>query len=212
MANETGTDLVAVEDHGGQLPATYELPSHQSESEVIEATYAGQPVRVSVASEDHQRAAFQVMSRWNGWNDAPGTDSLKEKWGPDTGRNLGYVLAFGQANQDVIAVLEAAGIEDHPAIVEAAAILGRRMAHAGRSTAPHQRNQRMTANDLDKVAPGTAPRSEIDTRLAEVRGQMKDAQAQGRSKEANQLYQQELSLLAIRNGNAPVVGGRGRNV
>ena len=52
----------------------------------------------------------------------------------------------------------------------------------------------------------------IDDQIRGVREQVAEAQASGDSKRANKLYQQEMALVAKRDGSKQIVGSRGRMV
>lgn len=147
-------------------------------------------------------SAFTAMATW----DDPGTDNrataLRTRWGSDAGSNLQYAAAFGTAHPDVRQVLIAAGFANHPAIVEASAMLGRKYAHAS-GTAP---TRTTTRRDAPPMTP--AHDAQLETDLDTIRAQIAEAQAKGNSTRASRLYSTELEMIAQRRGSQTIVNGR----
>ena len=113
-------------------------------------------------------------------------------------------MAFGQAHPDVSELLEASGFGDHPAIVEASAILGRRYATmAGDPTTI------TTRKAGTPMADNTATK-DIEARIDALQGDIEKAQAQHDYTTANRLYQEQLALgQRLPGGSDQVVGSSG---
>ncbi len=124
---------------------------------------------------------------------------LKREWGPDAEANDGFAhdaasKLLGGDFEEVSAMTTKADrlVLDHPAFKRMFAKIGREM-QEGRVT---------TMSD--------DARQTINERITELRKQQEEARADRDSKRANDLYKQEMALIAQRDGEQPVVGAQGR--
>jgi len=169
----------------------------------------GPPAVVSTAGSDEVGYAQTALSPWSGWNGGPSIDDLFSGWGSDAGVNLGYASAFEDTHGDVAEVFMKWGLSGHPAVVEAAALMGRKYA---------TRTGEMTVTD--DTAPSTQPIFEgipsarsgegFAAQMRDFQRRIDQAQSEGNSRLANQIYAQQQSWIAAVKGNAPIVGSTGR--
>ena len=112
-------------------------------------------------------------------------------------------MAFAAAHPDIDDILQASGLGDHPAVVEAAAILGRQAAHAA-SPAPATRT-----TETEGTKPVNEPDMErYDNTMRDFNDRIALAQSEGKSKLADQLYAQQMSYIGRVKGNQSIVDGR----
>ena len=201
----------AVSDDGGDPPA------QTSPGELTVATGADdETVTVSGGMDfannpEHIGQALEAMSWWDsdeaGEPDGDRVSQLKAKWGSDMGANLAHFQAFALAHPDIYEVLDAAGFGDHPAIVEAGAMLGRKYATVAGD--PGQITTRKAgAKTMDSMAT-----NQIEARIEAIRDDIDKAQARQDTTKANKLYQEALGLEALLPGGTdPIIGQAGRSV
>ena len=105
---------------------------------------------------------------------------------------------------EAVRVLETVGIADHPALVRFIVSAGRMMAATPGDAAsiPSTISKDRQMEHLTRDA--------IDDRIDDLQDQIDKAMARGNRRKANALYQQQLLLDAQIEGNAPIVGSRGR--
>ena len=168
---------------------------------------SGEPVAVGVVGTDEVANARIAMSPWSGWNGGPSVDELFSRWGPDAGANLAYAEAFEDTHGDVAAVIDKWGLSGHPGVVEAAAILGRRM--ATESGAQRETSAAEPQPALEGILTATS-REAIAEKMREFNQRIERAQAAGDSPLANTIYQDQQRWIAATQGNRPVVGAGGR--
>ena len=101
-------------------------------------------------AEDVNRT-FAVIGPWEGWNGKNAVSDLRSRWGADAGANLGYAESFRWAFPDVAQIFKLAELDSHPAIIEAAALLGRKLASRSgapaRPAAPSNTTERTTMSE-----------------------------------------------------------------
>ena len=68
--------------------------------------------------------AFGIMSEF----DPEDAERLQREWHGDAQANLSFARAFAEEHPELVRIVEASGLGDSPAIVEAAAMLGRKFA------------------------------------------------------------------------------------
>jgi len=151
-----------------------------------------------VAAEAAAEAAAQVAA--DKAHAEKTTAELKAEWGADYDVNMTYAnraaVQLFDAKFDEAKTIETKDgrfLLDHPLMARLLAKVGREMAEGG----------------LGGVLTD-AQREGADAELKTVRAQMAEAQGKGDSKEANRLYQKELSILARTQPNHGIVGANGR--
>lgn len=160
---------------------------------------------VPALAPEHVDAAFEMMEWWDEGQPVNRSAELRQRWGADAGANIAIARSFAAQHPDIAAVIDRNGLGDHPAIIEAVAMLGRRVAvgelrPATAQTAPQHRTA--PAAPVDRVT--------LDDDLSGIRERIRRAQAEGHTALANRLYQAEQAAIAARGGSRPVVGSGGR--
>lgn len=187
----TGTAVVpspsvpAVAEQPGNVPAVVDGGGH-------EVAPSWQPGRFDpVANAQHSDGAYKYLRQEWGAEDA---DALLHRWGACWGANLkaaaGFVATYPELNE----IATRYGLADHPALLECAAVLSR---YVRRETQP---GARQVTQDQ--------PSQDVDAELRQIRSDQRQAQAEGRSRDAQSLYEREMALIAQRDGNRPIVNGR----
>ena len=134
-------------------------------------------------------------------------DRLRQDWGTGSVENLALAQALVDDHPDWVRDMERYGLADHPGMLalapKIARVLGYRYGGRGgqRQSAPPPGFQGMSA----------APTVDIVAEhrdLTDLRAQIAEAQAQGNSRLANELYRREQDAIARRGGNRVVVNGR----
>jgi len=130
---------------------------------------------------------------------------LRKEWGGDYEKNhtlanraFNAIAEKARVNIEALTQLETAEgrfLLDHPDINRIFAIVGREMDEGSLGPA-------LTETEADGL------KEQIDT----VRKQMAEAQQNGNSKKANELYQKEQALITKLSGNKPLVGASGRTI
>ena len=191
------------EDTDAQPPASRDITvATNADDETVRITtemdFANNP--------DHVKEALESMAVWdadgNNW-----VEELKAHWGSDLPANLGYARAFSEAHPDVAQVLETVGLGDHPGLVLAAAILGRR--YSTRAGDPSE-------NTTQKAGVQAMTTEDIDTDFDEKTTQLMDEAAQARSAgnlaKSTRLQKEIDAMFAKRYGGEPIVGSGGRTL
>ena len=187
----------AAGDGAGQPRAGELVVATDAEDETVTVT----PAMDFAGNPEHIAHALACMEVWDGDELA----TLKAKWGSDLAANLGYFEAFALAHPDVHEILVASGFGDHPAIVEAGAILGR--AYVTQAGDPG----RITTRKAKTMTTDNMATTDIEAKLRSLQGGIDKAQAQNDGPEANRLYQEQLRLQAqLPGGSGPIVGSEGR--
>ena len=143
--------------------------------------------------------AFDVMAAYAPEDAA----ALRQRWGPDGGANLRFARAFATAHPELVGVVMNAGLGDDPAVIEMAAMLGRRDAE--------------TAGDPDTIPPATAPRrlsahakQTLEDRIDDLHEAYNDARARGNDRKAQKIDSELSGFYRQLYGTQPVVGAKGR--
>ena len=168
-----------------------------------EMDFAGNP--------EHVAYALEQMAWWdqdeNGQPNGDSVEQLKAEWGSDMGANLGYFQAFASAHPDVHEILVASGFGDHPAIIKAGAILGRR--YATKAGDPSS----ITTRKAKAMTTDTTNTTAIEAKIEALQEETHKAQALNNTDKANRLYQEMLRLEALLPGGTdPAIGEGGRTV
>ena len=163
-------------------------------------TVAVVPEMDFASNPDSVAHAVACMEVWGEDEVAP----LKARWGSDMGANLAYFEAFTQAHPDVHELLVASGFGDHPAIVEAGAILGRRYA-----TAPGDPGEITTQKGITTMEQNMTT-DDIEAEILRTEVAIDEAKRYGDAALANRLYQGQQALFRmLPGGSEPVVGSSG---
>ena len=154
-----------------------------------------------VRAENEQAAAAQLEAD-KAFGKAQ-EDALRAEWGGDYDKNktLGVQALKNVAERAGLNVEELLKIEtkdgrfllDRSEIVKLFSVVGREMAEG--TIGPV-----LSESEADR----------IDEQIRDLRKQATEAQREGDSKRANQLYEREQALIARAAGNRPIVGARGR--
>lgn len=127
-------------------------------------------------------------------------EGLRKEWGADFDTNKQYANRaaahlFGDEFDAArkIEMKDGRFLMDRPELLKVFAKIGREMGEGTLGS---------VMTDGDKEA--------AETELRSLRKQIGEAQAEGNSKRANELYQKEQALIAKMGGNRPVVGAQGR--
>lgn len=143
--------------------------------------------------------SFREMSWW----DADKANALRTRWGNDAGNNLRFADAFATQHSDIAAVLTSNGLIDHPAIIEAAAMLGRRFATVpGDSANIRQGEERPMGDPLS--------RDDFNEQVDKLRERAAVASARGNTQLANELSEEERQLYDRQGGASGIVDGSTR--
>ena len=162
-----------------------------------------------VGNPEHVAQALEAMSVWDhdetGQPDGDSVEQLKAEWGSDMAANLTYFQSFALAHPDVHELLVASGFGDHPALIMAGAILGRRyMTKAG--DAGQVTTRKAGAQTMDSMAT-----TNIRAQLNDLQERIERAQARHDTTTANRLYAEQLALQRRLPGGAdPAIGEGGR--
>ena len=128
--------------------------------------------------------------------------ALEREWGAGFDDNAQFAQAAMDAvpgSADVVRILEFTGLIDHPVLLSWLAGAGRMMAGVSGD-----------ATTIPQEIPMTDQAQEAhDDALETIRDQITEASARGNHEKADKLYQRELQLIARRDGDRPIVGGRG---
>lgn len=150
---------------------------------------------------DHVVHALACMEVWGEDEVAP----LQAKWGSDMGANLGYFQAFALAHPDVHELLVASGFGDHPAIIEAGAILGR--AYVTKSGDP----SRVTTRKAKAMTIDNMATNEIEAQIETLQDEIDAALAKNDHGKAQKKYLLQQALYGrLPGGSEPIVGSQGR--
>lgn len=188
-------ELAVRAEDAGPAPGRESAP--RAASAPVAAEPAPSPPALSPAEVER---AFAAMGWWDeGGPGAARAAGLRARWGADAAANLRHAEAFGRTHPDVRDALYRAGFGDHPAIVEVAAMLGRRYG----APAPRPVAAPAAAAPFDGDA-----ETAFEDALAATRARIAEAQARGQNARAARLYQDELRLIADRRGRRPIVDGK----
>ena len=130
-------------------------------------------------------------------------EELKAHWGSDLPANLGYSQAFSEAHPDVAQVLETVGLSDHPGLVLAAAILGRR--YATRAGDPSQITTRKAgARNMSNI-----DSDNFNERADDLMAEEAQARATGNLAKSKRLQREINAMFVAQYGTDPAVGSSG---
>ena len=181
------TALVPFDAGEALVPAVAPLPPTPAPL----APVAGpEGVRGFADSPPAVRTAFDEMSTW----DPDAAQELETRWAGTSGQRLDTVANYAMRHPDALAAL--GPLADHPKVIEATYLLA---VSEGVGAAPG-RTAPMTGN----------PAQDFDTQLDSLRAQQEEQQALGNHGRANELYNREQALLAMRDGHQLAVGHGGR--
>ena len=161
---------------------------------------------------DAVERAFEVMAETS----AVDAEALRHRWGGDAAANLEYGRAFAEAHPELLDVVVRAGIADEPAVIEMAALLGRRYGGApGQQGFGGQQGLGGQPNSA-----GGAPAASASTgRQAATLDAQIDAKhdelyaiPQWNTRARQKLYEQLQGLYRRRYGDGPLVGQGGRTL
>ncbi len=190
------SDADAVDDIAGQTRAGDLVVATNAEDETVTVS-GGMDF---AANPEHVAHALACMDCWGEDEVAP----LKAKWGSDMGANLGYFQAFALAHPDVHELLVASGFGDHPAIVEAGAILGRAYVTKAGDVG------RVTTRKAGVQAVEHMASANIQARIDDLQGAIERAQSQHDSTKANRLFAEQQALYRrLPGGSDPAIGEGG---
>jgi len=148
------------------------------------------------SKEDHRSQAHSYLAKE--WSQSS-ADWLWNRWGGGVnyGKNLEFASRFMGKHPELDAIFADFGLNDHPALLAAAAILGRKYA-----TKPGDPKsiQRGSMSDPQKRS--------YDDVIRSLRAEQRQYQAEGDMVRANQAYAKEQTLIAAADGNLPIVNGR----
>lgn len=223
-APDVDTRAVALEM---RTAPTDNLPAVVSQSQVPAAS--GVEISLPVETRNEVAEPYVVpqayvdrtVASMRSWDREYSAD-LERRWpGAEMGRNAAMAAAFMQANPAVLGPLSItpgnAERADIPWIIEIGATLGRlccRVPGDPRTMVPLDvltRPSPATIKDkpmIDEPDPAVAGLTEeaFHNSLKELNVKIAEAQAEGDTRRANDLYSRQQSLYASRAGNRPVVG------
>lgn len=211
LALEAGVPVVSQEP----APAEDDVAPQTGAGEVVVAVNAEDEIATIsggldfAGDPDHVAHALEAMSVWdydeNGELTGGLVDNLKANWGSDLGANLGYFQSFALAHPDVYEILVASGFGDHPAIIEAGAMLGR--AYVTKSGDPSRVTTRKAGvNTMDNMAT-----NQIEARIDTLQDEIDAALAKNDHGKAQKKYLLQQALYGrLPGGSEPIVGSQGR--
>lgn len=149
-------------------------------------------------------AMFEAMAAL----DADEAAALRERWGEDAAANLGLAMSVSRdfTSPALAAFLEESGMGDHPALVEAAATIGRRLAEltsAAEATA---------ACGGDGVSPSEPQNGALDQQIEALTAQIHDAAQRSDLRLVDRLSQRRDALAERLWGGRPIIGREQRTL
>jgi hypothetical protein len=140
-------------------------------------------------------AMFEAMSAL----EPEQTAELRALWGAEAAANLGFAMSAASELESpgLIALLEEGGLGDHPALIEAAAKIGRRLAgEPGAATPP------------PAAAPPGAERRQgaLDQQIDQLTAEIHDAAQRGDLRRVDRLSRRRDDLAERLWGGQPIIG------
>lgn len=198
LAQQAGDQALANQWYQHEMAVAAGVPVEQT-TETLPAVigFGHIPEPLSDAETSHSWAVMEQA-------DVIAADALAARWGSSAGHNLALAQWYAWENEALMQRFVDAGLAHHPVVVETAYELAMK--------------ERLKLATPATTAPAARPEPAVvqtqgthDDVMAQFEAEIAAAQAQGRTRQANQIYQRQLAWLQQQGFNQPVIGRGGRN-
>lgn len=189
-AQERGDVPAANEAYSRELQALAGGSQPSSEGHSSPAPAAPSPLPA-----EHVSAVWSELEA----TDPEGARQLKGQWGADAAANMGYAAAWMRANMSAD---EIAAAPNDPKLLAVAARMGREMVHAAPAAQP-----RPETTDHE-AGPMTVNAETFDAGMRQFSERIERAQAEGKTRLANEIYAEQQEWIARVKGRGDIVNGR----